>query len=218
MISGLQKVRRYSTAGRQSNEDTQSAHGRSRPRDRSFKAVTRWWDEAKRLRDEQVAWVAKTADERGAILLQWADAIEANLGTIIPALTDDTGRGGISKIEAAGVPGQIRRWAEMAPQLIVEGQLTGQPTSVPTITTSTRLVPYQLVGVISPWNFPMTLALIDAIPALMAGSAVLVKPSEVTPRFINPLMETVRKIPELAAVLSIVEGDGRNWCCDGRSG
>ncbi len=164
--------------------------------------------QANRLRDGQVAWAAKTSDQRGAILRQWADAIEANLGAIITALTADTGRGGISKIEAAGVPGQIRRWAEMAPQLMADGQPADQPTSVPTITTSTRLVAYQLVGVISPWNFPMTLALIDAIPALMAGSAVLIKPSEVTPRFINPLMETIRKIPELAAVLSIVEGDG----------
>lgn len=164
--------------------------------------------EARRLREAQLDWVAKTPEQRGAILLQWADAIEAHLGAITPALTDDTGRGGISKIEAAGVPGQIRRWADMAPALIDAGQPAEQPTSVPTITTSTRLVPYQLIGVISPWNFPMTLALIDAIPALMAGSAVLIKPSEVTPRFIKPLMETVRQIPELAAVLSLIEGDG----------
>ncbi len=165
-------------------------------------------EEANRLRGAQSDWATKKPEERGAILLQWADAIEADLGAIIPALTVDTGRGGISKIEAAGVPGQIRRWATTAPQLIAEGQPVEQPTSIPTITTSTQLVPYQLVGVISPWNFPMTLALIDAIPALLAGSAVLVKPSEVTPRFIKPLMETVRKIPDLAAVLSIIEGDG----------
>lgn len=164
--------------------------------------------EAARLRVAQPEWSAKTPDQRGKILLQWADAIEAHLGAIIPALTDDTGRGGISKIEAAGVPGQIRRWANAAPALIASAQPSGQPTSVPTITTSTRLVAYPLVGVISPWNFPMTLALIDAIPALMAGCAVLIKPSEVTPRFIGPLMETVRSIPELASILSIVEGDG----------
>ncbi len=165
-------------------------------------------EEANRLRGAQSDWATKKPEERGAILLQWAEAIEADLGAIIPALTADTGRGGISKIEAAGVPGQIRRWATTAPQLIAEGQPVEQPTSIPTVTTSTQLVPYQLVGVISPWNFPMTLALIDAIPALLAGSAVLVKPSEVTPRFIKPLMETVRKIPDLAAVLSIIEGDG----------
>ena len=41
--------------------------------------------------------------------------------------------------------------------------------------------PYPLVGVIGPWNYPLGLALLDAIPALIAGCAVLVKPSEVTP-------------------------------------
>ncbi|MEP3226224.1 MAG: aldehyde dehydrogenase family protein [Parasphingorhabdus sp.] len=164
--------------------------------------------EAEKLRSAQTNWAVKTAEQRGAILLQWAEAIEANLDPIIAALTDDTGRAGISKIEVAGVPGQIRRWVAMAPKLIAEAQPIEQPTSIPTITTSTRLVPYPLVGVISPWNFPMTLALIDAIPAMMAGSAVLIKPSEVTPRFVRPLMETVNSIPELSAILSIIEGDG----------
>lgn len=164
--------------------------------------------EAQRLRKGQVYWSAKTPKQRGEVLIQWAHAIEASMGNVIPALTADTGRAGISKIEAASVPAQIRRWAEQAPQLIAAGQPTGQQTSNASITTSTHLVPYQLIGVISPWNFPMILALIDAIPALMAGCAVLVKPSEVTPRFIGPLMETVRSIPELAAVLSIIEGDG----------
>ena len=44
---------------------------------------------------------------------------------------------------------------------------------------------------ISPWNFPLTLALIDAVPALSAGCAVIVKPSEVTPRFIRPLLAAI---------------------------
>lgn len=165
-------------------------------------------EEANRLRAGQSGWACKTPIERGKVLTRWASAIEASLNEIIPALTDDTGRSGISKIEAAGVPGQIRRWVEQAPILMEQEQERDQSTSQPTIVTSTQLVPYQLVGVISPWNFPMTLALIDAIPALMAGCAVLIKPSEVTPRFIRPLMETVKAVPELAAVLSIVEGDG----------
>lgn len=163
---------------------------------------------ATKMRAAQVGWAAKKPAERSKILNQWADVIETNLGTIVPALTTDTGRAGISKIEVAGVPGQVRRWAEQAPILIAEGETSDQPTTQPTITTSTQLIPYQLVGVISPWNFPMTLALIDAIPALMAGCAVLIKPSEVTPRFIKPLMDTIKGVPELAAVLSIVEGDG----------
>jgi acyl-CoA reductase-like NAD-dependent aldehyde dehydrogenase len=63
--------------------------------------------------------------------------------------------------------------------------------------------------VISPWNFPLTLALIDAIPALLAGCAVLLKPSEVTPRFVEPLRKSIVAVPELAAVCDVVVGDGR---------
>jgi succinate-semialdehyde dehydrogenase / glutarate-semialdehyde dehydrogenase len=47
------------------------------------------------------------------------------------------------------------------------------------------------------------------VPALFAGSAVLLKPSEVTPRFVEPLMHTVRRVPELAEVFDVVLGDGR---------
>jgi acyl-CoA reductase-like NAD-dependent aldehyde dehydrogenase len=70
-------------------------------------------------------------------------------------------------------------------------------------------VPYGLVGVISPWNFPFLLSMLDTIPALLAGCAVLVKPSEVTPRFVAPLMASVREFPELAGVLAFVTGDGQ---------
>ena len=78
--------------------------------------------EAQRLRKGQVYWSAKTPKQRGEVLIQWAHAIEASMGNVIPALTADTGRAGISKIEAASVPAQIRRWAEQAPQLIAAGQ------------------------------------------------------------------------------------------------
>ncbi|MEZ5566741.1 MAG: aldehyde dehydrogenase family protein, partial [Gammaproteobacteria bacterium] len=46
------------------------------------------------------------------------------------------------------------------------------------------------------------------IPALLAGCAVIVKPSEVTPRFVAPLMASLEGFPELAAVLAFITGDG----------
>ena len=49
----------------------------------------------------------------------------------------------------------------------------------------------------------------DAIPALFAGCAVIIKPSEITPRFVRPMMETVRAVPELANILTFVTGDGK---------
>src|SRR5690606_30436764 len=55
---------------------------------------------------------------------------------------------------------------------------------------------------------PMMLVLLDAIPALFAGCAVLIKPSEVTPRWVAPLFEAVANVPELAGVFDYVHGDG----------
>ncbi|MEO8445831.1 MAG: aldehyde dehydrogenase family protein, partial [Gammaproteobacteria bacterium] len=79
---------------------------------------------------------------------------------------------------------------------------------MPSLRYSHQLVPYPLVGAISPWNFPVALSLIDTVPALLAGCAVFVKPSEVTPRFVDPLKKSLAEVPELARVLAIEAGDG----------
>ena len=79
---------------------------------------------------------------------------------------------------------------------------------MPTVRIESQVVAFPLVGVISPWNAPLMLALLDAVPALFAGCAVLLKPSEVTPRVIETLFETVREVPELAAVFDYVTGPG----------
>ena len=162
-------------------------------------------DLAARLRSAQPSWSSLSQSERGAVLHRAADALERHRGTIGEALMADTGRAAISWIEVDGVVRTFRRWAGGA-AIIAKHSLADQPTAVPGITTSTRLVPYALVGVIAPWNFPLTLALIDAIPALAAGCAVIVKPSEVTPRFIRPLMAALADVPELP--LTVIEGDG----------
>jgi aldehyde dehydrogenase (NAD+) len=64
------------------------------------------------------------------------------------------------------------------------------------------------VGVISPWNFPLLLSTIDLIPALVAGAAVVVKPSEVTPRFAEPVQAAIDATPGLRDVVRYVPGAG----------
>jgi acyl-CoA reductase-like NAD-dependent aldehyde dehydrogenase len=163
---------------------------------------------AQRLRQAQPGWAALAPEKRAEALRAFASAIDARRGSIADALTIDTGRGAISRIEVDSVIRTARRWADQAPQLIAAGEPNKVATSIPGVDTSTRLVSYPLVGVISPWNFPLTLSMIDAIPALAAGCAVLVKPSEVTPRFIRPFVLALEKVPEIAAVLALIEGDG----------
>jgi len=163
-------------------------------------------DAARRLRGAQPAWRALGADRRAVILARWADALEAAQGEIVTALSRDTGRLQVALGEVAGAIRNVRRWSREAPGLLQVAERVS--ALLPTVKLAGGLVPYPLVGVISPWNFPVTLSLIDAVPALAAGCAVLIKPSEVTPRFVAPLQKTLRAVPELEAVLDFVLGDG----------
>jgi succinate-semialdehyde dehydrogenase / glutarate-semialdehyde dehydrogenase len=162
---------------------------------------------AARLRTAQPAWQAVGTEARAAVLARWADALQAAMPAIVAKLSVDTGRVAIASVEVFGVIGTLQRWAAVGPGIIAAMDLKDVPSATPGVTISNHHVPFPLLGVIAPWNFPLLLALIDAIPALMAGSAVLIKPSEITPRFIPELRKTIAAVPELAEVLVVVEGD-----------
>lgn len=168
--------------------------------------------EAARLRKAQPAWRALGARGRADVLARWADAVEANAAAIVERLSIDTGRIAIAKIEVMGVVGTMRRWAARAPDVIARLAADDVSSATPNVRLHSRCVPYQLFGAIAPWNFPLLLGLIDAIPALAAGCAALIKPSEVTPRFIPALRQTIEAVPELAAVVALVEGDAETGC------
>jgi len=108
-------------------------------------------------------------------------------------------------MELDGAIASLRGWAAQAPHLLPTGWTPGR--SAPHIRHAPQFVPYAVVGVISPWNFPLTLSMIDTIPALLAGCAVIIKPSEVTPRFARPLMAAI-EAAGLGDVLTVVTGDG----------
>lgn len=142
-----------------------------------------------RLRSAQADWCSRSAEARGAVLSDWAGRIEGARDDLVAALVADTGRLRESVIEVDAVIGMVRRWAAAAPALLQHPSV--RDASVPGFAVHQAFVPYALVGVISPWNFPLLLSLIDTIPALAAGCAVLVKPSEVTPSFVPVLASTV---------------------------
>ncbi len=160
---------------------------------------------AGRLREAQPAWAALPLETRLAALGDWLAAIARHREALLDALVADTGRHFVSAAEIAGVASMVERWSRLAPDILAEPL---RESSTPGISYRTQLVPIPLVGAISPWNFPLTLSLIDAIPALTAGCAVLVKPSEVTPRFVAPLAAALSEVPLLDGVLGFVLGDG----------
>jgi acyl-CoA reductase-like NAD-dependent aldehyde dehydrogenase len=160
---------------------------------------------AARLRLAQKGWRALGLEGRALALRRFAEALERHRGTLATALSVDTGRDRIARMEVDGVRGAIAGWIAATPGILPDGWTAGR--SNPAIRHAPHWVPYELVGVISPWNFPLTLSMIDAIPALLAGCSVMIKPSEVTPRFMRPLNAAIVEAG-LSHVLTLVPGDG----------
>ncbi|MGO1769820.1 MAG: aldehyde dehydrogenase family protein [Microbacterium sp.] len=163
---------------------------------------------AQRLREAQVAWGARPIGERLDVMRRWAGAFAAVAQEFGELEAVDTGGTHTSFLQGYITLEAIRGWIEDAETALAAAEVHRTAASMPTVEVRSQLVPYPLVGVISPWNAPTMLAMLDAIPALCAGSAVLWKPSEVTPRFTRLFFETVRAVPELAGVFDFVLGDG----------
>ncbi|MBM4221950.1 MAG: aldehyde dehydrogenase family protein, partial [Gammaproteobacteria bacterium] len=159
-----------------------------------------------RLRANQVAWAASGPAHRAEVLKAWSARLLAAPGPVLDALSTDTGRHLLALQEVNALGGMVAGNAALATTALVEPPERASMT--PGIHAQTQFVPYGLIGVISPWNFPFLLSMLDTIPALLAGCAVIVKPSEVTPRFIAPLMASLADFPELAGVCAFITGDG----------
>lgn len=157
-----------------------------------------------RLRDVAPAWEARPVAERAELLARWADVVRERRTELRDALARDTGRVELSDMEIDAVLASVERCSRWASDIL--GAPVARRSSDPGVTITDASVPMGVVGVISPWNFPLQLALIDAVPALLMGCPVVVKPTEVCPQFVVPLAETVAAVPELAEVLVLVEG------------
>jgi acyl-CoA reductase-like NAD-dependent aldehyde dehydrogenase len=159
-----------------------------------------------RLRAAQPDWGEGGVERRVDALQAWKEALAARESAIVEALAADTGRWDVSELELEIVLGAIDRWCEQGPGLLDPGDEA--PSSVPFVYLRRQLVPRPLVGIISPWNFPLLLSTIDLIPALVAGAAAVVKPSEVTPRFVEPVQDAIDATPGLRDVVQYVQGAG----------
>jgi acyl-CoA reductase-like NAD-dependent aldehyde dehydrogenase len=152
----------------------------------------------------QKAWAESGLEHRVRVMNLFADALVEFGDSLREALTIDTGRKKISAEEVDAVYHMTHGHAANAPKILA--QVSGPSSNVPDVDFIQQYVAYGVVGVISPWNFPMVLSFIDALPALLAGNTVVIKPSEVTPRFVDPLVAAIASVPELAGVISLVRG------------
>lgn len=155
-------------------------------------------------RKAQAQWFEGGLARRIEILQRWAVSLQQHSDAIVDALTIDTGRNRISREEVGALVSFIQGYCKVAPEVLAEP--LRKFTNNADVVFQTTLVPFSLVGVISPWNFPLMLSFIDGMPALLAGAALIVKPSEITPRFVEPLQRSIDAVPELAGIVTLVRG------------
>ena len=160
----------------------------------------------KSMREAQVIWKESGIEHRIKALQTWKQIVNAYKDELIDAICMDTGRKWETILEVDLVASSIDRWSNISKDFF--SVIERKTSSIPFLEIEQGYEPYPLVGVISPWNFPLLLSLIDTIPALLAGSAVIVKPSEITPRFIEVLQKTINQVPDLLGILNYIEGGG----------
>ncbi|MBC8732637.1 aldehyde dehydrogenase family protein [Paraburkholderia sp. UCT2] len=151
-------------------------------------------------------WARMAPRERAKILRRFAELIEADasylgrleaLGSTRPIVQ---AMGWDVPFTAEG----IRFYAEFADKLGGDVAATDHDHLGMTIAE-----PYGVIGAIAPWNFPLVMASWKIAPALAAGNAVVLKPSEMTPFSALRLAELAVQAGVPAGILNVVQGDGR---------
>ncbi|MEI7697368.1 MAG: gamma-aminobutyraldehyde dehydrogenase [Actinomycetes bacterium] len=124
-------------------------------------------------------WRDSTPSQRQRALLKIADAIEDRQSEVIDIECRNTGKP-ISLTTSEEVPpmvDQIRFFAGAARNL--EGKSAGE--YMPGMTSMIRREPIGVIGQVTPWNYPMMMAVWKWAPAIAAGNTVVLKPSDTTP-------------------------------------
>ena len=152
------------------------------------------------------AWSALSYNDRKARLHQLADALEANMSELMQLVTQETGKpmrgfGDIgSGMEVGGAIAWLRATAET--ELPVEVVQDDDEVRV-----EVHRKPVGVVGSITPWNWPLMIAIWHYAPALLAGNTVVGKPSEFTPATTLRFAEIANEILP-PGVLNVVVGAG----------
>ena len=162
-----------------------------------------------RVRANQAEWEALGNEGRYRWLGRLRDWLLDNSERVADTMQAETGKvRGDTSAETIYLTDLINFYGAKAAKFI--GDETVRPHSP--LAASKKLMvqyrPYPVVGVISPWNFPLALALGDAIPALQAGAAVVVKPSEFTPLGLEEIVRAWREEIGAPDVFDCVHGTG----------
>ena len=161
-----------------------------------------------RARKAQPAWAALSFKERARFLERAARQLAARQHEFVAAIVAETGKPEMEALATEIVTGcdALQFYAKRSARILADHSVPLHLMKTKKLRISYR--PLGVVGIITPWNFPFVLSLNPTAQALMAGNAVVLKPSEVTPlsgRLVEELFSAVG-LPE--GVFNLVLGDG----------
>jgi betaine-aldehyde dehydrogenase len=151
-------------------------------------------------------WPDTPAPERARLLYAFADEMEKNVDELAKIETKNTGKAVVeSEFDIYDSVSCLRYYAGLV------GKPDGQTFRVhdPTVHSFTVREPVGVCGMISAWNFPISLAIWKIAPALAAGNSIVFKPAELTPLSAIRMFEMLEKVGYPAGVVNIVTGPGR---------
>jgi succinate-semialdehyde dehydrogenase/glutarate-semialdehyde dehydrogenase len=135
---------------------------------------------ARRAREAQVEWARWPVEKRAAILLRFHDLVLERQEEALDLIQLENGKARRHAFEEVlDVVINARYYGHVASKALKPKRRQG---AFPILTEAWEYHhPKGVVGIISPWNYPLTLGISDALPAIAAGNAVLAKPDERTP-------------------------------------
>jgi succinate-semialdehyde dehydrogenase/glutarate-semialdehyde dehydrogenase len=131
-------------------------------------------------REAQKVWARRPFAERAAVMLRFHDLVIDNAAEILDVIQLETGKARRHAFEEVlDVAIQARYYAHTAAAFLRPHRCQG---ALPVLTKAWEYHrPRAVIGIIAPWNYPLSLAIGDAVPALMAGNGVVLKPDAQTP-------------------------------------
>ncbi len=161
-----------------------------------------------RARKAQAEWAAKSFEERGRYLLRARDLLVERADAIADVICRDTGKPRLEAMtnEILAACDSLTFYAKRAKRLLRDEKKRLHLMKTKKLVLSYR--PMGVVGIITPWNFPFVLSLNPTVQALMAGNAVVLKPSEVTPFVGLALAQLLADAGLPEGVFQVVSGDG----------
>jgi len=162
--------------------------------------------EAASLAFEKGVWSRITPGERSAILLKVAQLLQERMYEFAKAESINSGKS-IKQTSNYDLPYTIDNINFIAgASRILEGKAMGEYTNEGT--SAVRREPIGTIGVITPWNYPLMMAVWRAFPALAMGNSVVIKPASYTPFTTLMLGEILKESGLPSGVLNIVTGPG----------